>query len=342
MGALRVIDAGTVPALRSQALWHGIASAMGADDQPVLSFCRPAQAYVGIGYHRRLDEVDLEACRAMGLPVFRRQIGGGPVYLDSDQLFFQVTLPLRRAPAGVARLYETLLAPAVTAFRALGLDARLDGLNDVAISERKVSGTGAGQIGDAATVVGNVIFRFPHERMAQVLALPSEETRAEYLRLMRRHVSSLEQEGAGHVTHEAAKAALRDAYAAALGLEPCASELRAAEVAQVERWERRIADPEWLAGPDLPRRAARQVKVQANVWVIDGAHDGLRVMASIAHGVVQRAEVWAPHFNGAAARIEEALTGADADVETLATALAPFGDDGDRVLCALEPGLTLR
>ena len=192
---LRVVDVGTVGALRSQALWHGIASAIEPDAGPTLSLCRPSEAYVSIGYHRSIEEIDREFCRAEGLPVLRRRIGGGPVLIDSDQLFFGLTLPVGKAPAGVDRLYATLLEPAAAAFRALGLDARIDGMNDIAVGPRKVSGTGAGQFDEGVVVVGNVILRFDHERMARVLALPGSAMRAECLRLMRRHVSSLEDEG---------------------------------------------------------------------------------------------------------------------------------------------------
>ncbi len=41
---LRIIDAGPVGAFRSQALWHGLASAMAEGSTPTLSFCRPTGA----------------------------------------------------------------------------------------------------------------------------------------------------------------------------------------------------------------------------------------------------------------------------------------------------------
>lgn len=276
--ALRVIDAGTVGAARSQSLWHGIAAAMPRGAAPVLSLCRPAEAYVCLGYHSPLADLDLDACRRLAVPVLRRQIGGGPVWIDSDQLFFQLTLPAERAPAMVDRLYAELLAPAVAAFRALGLDAHLAGINDIAVGdpagrngdgERKVSGTGAGRIGEAVTVVGNVIFRFPHRRMVEVLALPTPELRRACLGLMRRHVSSLAAEGLGAVTFAEAKAALVGAYARALGLPVREDAPTAAERAAARRWEERFADPEWQAGPPpKPASAAgqRAVKIRAGVW----------------------------------------------------------------------------
>lgn len=338
---LRIVDAGTVDPLRSQALWHGIAEAMAPDAPATLSLCRPSHPYVSIGYHRHLAELDLAACAAGGLPVLRRQIGGGPVYLDGDQLFFQLTLPARRAPAAVDRLYREALGPAVTAFRTLGVDARLDGLNDIVTADRKLSGTGAGQIGDAVTVVGNVMRRFPHEQMAQILAVPDERMRAECLRLMRRHVSSLEQEGCD-ATLDAAGTALQAAYRDAFGGQAERRGLRADERAAVARWERRLADPEWTDGPGVPAPRVRQVKIRGDVWVVCGERDGTDVLASFAGGRVERAEIRDRDLNGTAAAAAAALVGASPDPSRLRERLAGFGDAGERVVAAIEPGLVVR
>ncbi len=264
-GTLRVIDAGLVPAVRSQSLWHGIASAMRSGDAPVLSLCIPAQPYVCIGFHRRLSELDLEACSALGLPVYRRQIGGGPVYCDSDQLFFQLTLPASSAPAAIDRLYIEYLGPAATAMRSLGLDARLADVNEIVVEDRKLSGTGAGRIGDAVTVVGNVIFRFPHAVMAKVMALPDESVRAEFQRLMVRYVSSLHDEGLGTVTVGDARQALVAAFAEALGLEALPDRPNPREERAIAVWERRFEDRRWLRGPSQLPPAPRAVKVRAGV-----------------------------------------------------------------------------
>lgn len=344
MTHLRVVDVGTVGALRSQALWHAIASAMGPDAGPTLSLCRPDAAYVSIGYHRRLEEIDAAFCRADGLPVIRRRIGGGPVLIDADQLFFGLTLPVAQAPAGVDRLYATLLEPAAAAFRALGLDARVDGLNDIAVGDRKISGTGAGQIGEAVVVVGNVIFGFDHERMARVLELPDGAMRDEVLRLMRRHVSSLRNEGLGDVTPAAAAAALREAYTAALGGPIVETTLTAPEQAALSRWEDRLGDEAWTRGPitGRPARPGRRVKVRSDVFVVHGERHGVRVLATVVGDSIERATVGAAHLNGTAGALERALLGPCIDPRALAARLADFGDDGRYVLAAVAPGLEAR
>jgi len=337
--ALRLIDAGTVSPLRSQALWHGIASAMREGDDPVLSLCRPDDAYVGIGYHRRLDELDLAATRRQRVRVIRRQIGGGPVWLDRDQLFFQLTMPARSAPAVVDRLYAQALEPAVAAFRALGADARRDAVNDVLVGDVKVSGTGAGRIGDAVTVVGNVLLRFPHERMADVLALPTEEMREEVLRVMRANVACLGGLGLGGVTHEDAAGALVAAYGAALG-PPIEGALRSDERCAVERWETRMSATGWLRGPDLPQRPGRRVKVRAGVHVAWARSGGVSVLATVAGGRFSRARVRAG--DRAAAALSAALEGMPVGCDGTRRLLRAYGAVGERAEQALDVALTGR
>ncbi len=349
MAELRILDAGTVGAVRSQSLWHGIASAMSDDASPTLSFCRSNEPYVCIGYHRSLDELDLAACGELGLPVIRRQIGGGPVYIDSDQLFFQITLPAGQAPARIDRLYERYLGPAVTAFRALGLDAKLQGQNDIAVKGRKISGTGAGRIGDAVTVVGNVMFRFPHRKMAAVLALPAA-AHDEYAALMARYVSSLEGEGLAGLEVDEARRALIDAYGAALQLHPVGSGLTAEEEARIAAWDIRLTDGKWLAGRSataVPSGLSRwsffrQVKVNAGVWLVVGRADDLELQVTIVEERFDKVIVSSPRFNGVGPAMGQALVGQPADGAAMRRCLEPFGANGRRLAELLEPSLVLR
>ena len=109
VGALRVVDFGLSSPLRSQTLWHAIGFGVSAGAPTTLSFTRPAAPYVCLGYHGALDDVDQEYCRAHGLPVLRRMVGGGTVYLDADQVFFQICLPAQAVPPVRWRALRMLL-----------------------------------------------------------------------------------------------------------------------------------------------------------------------------------------------------------------------------------------
>lgn len=325
---LRVIDFGAVTPLRSQTLWHAVAYGVSEGAEPTLSFARPARPYVCLGYHRRLEEVDLGRCRAEGLPVYRRMVGGGPVYLDERQLFFQICLPARAVPAARLDALRALLAPAAAAFRAVGVPAELDGDLEICQGDQKICGHGAGQIERAVVVCGNLIERFDHERATRVLALPDPWQRAETLRLMRRHVAATPVDAA------AFQRALVEAYAAALGAAPAPGELGPAERDALTGLDERFASDEWLAGPGGPApRAPRQVKIRAGVWTVAAEHGGARVAASVVRGRVARARISAPGLNGRTAAAERALAGTP--LREVPQALARFGEPGRRVATAL-------
>ena len=283
---LRVLDFGRVSALRSQTLWHAVAYGVSEGAPPTLSFARPTDPYVSLGYHRRLDEVNQEYCAAEGLPIYRRMVGGGPVYLDSGQLFFQICLPSSAvSPARVLALRE-LLTPAVAAYQAAGVAAQIDANLEITVGEAKVCGHGAGQIEDAVVVCGNLIERFDHERATAVLRLPNPAMRAEVLRMMRRFVNATPADP------QAFRDAAVDAYADALGLTPRTGELTDVEQKALVELDDRFSSAEWLAGPHgRPARAVREVKIRAGVWVFSAGNDDAGVVASVVGGSVERAQL---------------------------------------------------
>ena len=86
---LALYNLGKVPWQDSQLIYHALAE-LGRESLVLLS---PATPYVCVGYHQDVEEeVDLGFCRAHNIPVFRREVGGGAVYLDGDQFFFQLIL----------------------------------------------------------------------------------------------------------------------------------------------------------------------------------------------------------------------------------------------------------
>ncbi len=75
--------------LDSQLIYH-VLPRLGQQGLLILA---PSSPYVCIGYHQNLEqEVDLDYCREHHIPVFRREVGGGAVFLDGNQLFYQLVL----------------------------------------------------------------------------------------------------------------------------------------------------------------------------------------------------------------------------------------------------------
>lgn len=320
---LRVLDFGQVSPLRSQTLWHAVSYGVSAGAPATLSFARPDAAYVCVGYHRSLAEVDLDVCSAAGWPVYRRMVGGGPVWLDDGQLFFQITVPAGSVSAFRTEALRGLLTPAVAAFQASGVAARLDDALEIVVGDAKICGHGAGQIEDAVVVCGNLIQRFDHSAATAALRLPSNELREDVERLMRRYVMATPIDAATF------QAAAIEAYAAALGLEAVAGELTDAERERVDELDATFVDPAWQAGAQRPARVAAQVKVRAGVWAFEAAHESTRAVVSVVDGCVERARLVDPQLNGSTSAAERALVGRA--LTAAPQALADFGAAGRRL-----------
>ena len=237
-----------------------------------LILCSPQTPYVPVGYFQDpAQELGLEHCRAAGLPVFRREVGGGAVYLDQHQLFWQMVLHKDHSLVSLnrQRFYNRLLGPVVAAYQALGVAARVEPVNDVAVGDRRIAGTGAGEIGGCVVFVGNLMRRFNCRAMARVLRAPSQSFRREYLQKMERHLTSLRRElGARQeaaLDNRQLYGLLARQFAQVLGpLEPRPLDAKLREA--MAKLGRRMLSPAWTHFPRRPR-AHRKVKVRAGLFL---------------------------------------------------------------------------
>jgi len=189
----RLIDAGEVDPVTSQALYHAVTRSVATTDQDdTVILARPAAPYVSLGYHYSSAVVDLEYCDEESLPVFRRQIGGGLVYLDRDQLFVQFCvkgLPRYRGAA-----YERFMTPLVETLDELGLDGDLSDGFDLTANGRKIGGIGAGEIDGASAVTTGLLFDFDWQRATDIHDTPTPAFRRQLLSTMRSRVTTLARE----------------------------------------------------------------------------------------------------------------------------------------------------
>jgi len=177
----------------SQLLYHALAY-LGREALVLLS---PSNPYVCIGFHQEAgEEVDMDFCRENNISVFRREVGGGAVYLDGNQLFFQLILnednPL--IPARKEAFYQKFLQPAIDTYREVGIAAEYKPINDVLAGNRKIAGTGVGEISNSVVFVGNIILDFNYEMMSQVLKVPDEKFRDKVHQTLKENLTTIREE----------------------------------------------------------------------------------------------------------------------------------------------------
>ncbi len=268
---MRVFDLGRVPWLDSQLLYHAMPR-VGVEGLVILA---PAEPYVCIGRHQDpAQEIDLEACRQRGLPVFRREVGGGAVYLDGAQVFFQLVLH-RDSPAAAGdkeAFYRRLLEPVAAAYGDLGVPARYRPVNDVVTNDgRKISGTGVAEIGDFVVLVGNLIEDFDYDTMARVLRVPDEKFRDKVHRSMRENLTTLRRETGRTFRWDEMAGAMIRRFGDVVGrLEP--AELPPEVRAEAARLAPVLTGSEWFARAGRRTSAEREVRISGDVQVTQRVH----------------------------------------------------------------------
>ena len=268
---LRVIDFGTVPALRSQAVYHGLAETIGPDSDPILSLASPETPYVCVGLHQDIaKEVDEDFCAAHGLPVWRRHVGGGAVYLDHNQIFTHFLFPAARAPSRAEQLYPLFIAPVVRTYQEMGIAAAWRPVNDIQVDGRKIGGTGAASIGGATVMVGSFMLDFDTATMAKCLKVPSEKFRDKLRQTLDDYITTMRRELGALPDRAEVKARFLRHCAEVLGVTPEPDQPTEAEWQAIRRAEAELADPDFIQAQHR-KLVALGVKISADTHLTEAA-----------------------------------------------------------------------
>jgi lipoate-protein ligase A len=292
MKRIRLLDLGVVTPIRSQTVYHAVAYAMTEATADTVILVRPDAPYVSIGYHQDAEqEVDLAYCRDHGLPVIRREVGGGAVYLDGGQVFVQWVFGRSQSaaatrvalPADLAQRFALFARPLVETYQSLGIPAYFRPVNDIHVDGRKIGGAGAAQIGEAEVLVGSLMFTFDKITMARVLKVSSEKMRDKVFQGLEQYMTTIAEQIPGFCDapgFETRRQAALTAY-----LERCAAALDAviapgawsdAEEAAATTLDARFASEEWLLARTRHvaqiGRGRQGVKIHAGVRVVEGTY----------------------------------------------------------------------
>jgi lipoate---protein ligase len=255
-----------VPWEQSQSLYHAAAH-LGRE---ALLILRPATPYVCIGYHQDAEqEIDLGFTASNNIPVFRREVGGGAVYLDGQQLFFQLVVRQDRpgVPAIISEFYKKFLQPVIDTFRYFGVPAEYKPVNDIITNGRKISGTGAAQVENMLILVGNFIQDFNYEMMSKCLRVPDEKFRDKVYKTMYENLTTFQREIGGIPSNVDLAADLSIRYSKLLGeITPRALDIELVNKANELMTE--MNTPQWLLDNDHRRPDLTRIKIAEGIYVI--------------------------------------------------------------------------
>lgn len=269
--SIRLVDAGTVPYLRSQTVYHGVAQASTNATANTIILVVPEEPYVCIGLHQELEkEVDLDFCKTSNIPIVRREVGGGAVYLDSGQVFTQWIFHRDNLPMRLERRFELFARPLVETYKALGIHAYFRPINDIQVRGRKIGGTGAGAIGNGEVLVGSFMFDFDFELMSKVLNVPDEKFRDKIYQSLQEYMTTMKRELGAVPTYDMVKNIYIQKCEDVLGDEIFEGKFTEPELSAMDEYDSKFTSEDWLYQKGGLLRTG--VKIHNDVWVYETSY----------------------------------------------------------------------
>lgn len=308
-----------------------------------LVLIEPAQPFVSLGLFDDTGTcLDLDFCQSHGLPVMRRETGGGMVLLGPGQVFYTLVIKRGhgRVPSKVDDAYRYLSAAPIAVYRQFGVPTRLRPVNDIVTQAgRKIAGQGAGDINGHFCFVGSILIDFDTELMHRIAKVPDPALRPPLKEALDAGMTSLYRETGVRPSGAAIKAALAAAFAPLVGeLSPRATP--ACLTAAARQVAEELAHVETVMQEDTRPRALFKIREGLYARQRDIPYRGQRLAVSL---LIHEGHVERVHVAGDGPLVDlSALIGVRFDRSALQAALATRPDPAlsvDQVIAALMDGV---
>ncbi len=320
----RLLDLGPIAPIETQINYDMIAQGITeGESENTLIICWPAKPLVSLGYFQEIEaDIDTKFCDENEIFYTRRVVGGGGVYLDDGQMFYQL-IGRKDSPTTPKRIddyYVKFLEAPVQAYRNLGVAAEFKPVNDIIANEKKISGNGAGDIGDARILVGNMIFDFNFDMMVKVLRVPNEKFRDKIAQSLRERMSTIQLLTGSMPDRTEVKEDLLRLYEETLDIELIPGKFNRWEIEKVKNLKPWYTSDEWLHWRRGGRIDARTVRISATTRVGTSNYKApgglLRITAEETEGRLNDVVISGDFFMlpmDAISNLEKSLVGARAE-----------------------------
>ena len=237
------------------------------------------------------DELDLKYCEEKGIKIFRREIGGGTVWLDKNQVFYSIILHRdnKDVPALPKRFFMKYLQPVIETCSELGLKAEYRPTCDLLVNGKKISGNGGGDIGDCKIMAGGLLIDFDYESMARVLQM-SSDMRKKYLHAMKENMTTIKQEKQEVPSKKEIFSILLEKFEDFLG--PMQEGIIDNDIKDMmKELDERYSSDDWLYQRGI-KNPGREIKVREGVYlfefVLDTQEGPVEIMCETNEEIVQK------------------------------------------------------
>ncbi len=206
---------------------------------------------VSIGYFQILEqEVDLDACKRLGVDVIRRMTGGGAVYHSYEgEVTYSVIVNQDhpKIPRDILKSYELICSGITLAMKDLGIAAEFKPINDIDVNGKKISGNAQTRRWNVVLQHGTVLLDTDIRTMFTVLKVSKEKISDKLIKSVEDRVTTIRRELGRKVSFAEASEALKSSFPQVFGVKLVEGGLSSEEKALALKLRReKYSTPEWI------------------------------------------------------------------------------------------------
>jgi len=207
---------------------------------PTVRFYGWTPPAISIGYFQSLtDEVDLDACKKLGVDYVRRITGGGAVFHDKE-LTYSIVIPESHPeiPKNIMNSYGRICGAVMKGLKHLGIESEYAPINDIVTGGRKISGNAQTRKLETVLQHGTVLMDVDVDKMFSLLKVPNEKIKDKLIADVKQRVTSIRHILGKDVRFEEVAKAMKKGFEEEFHVELIEGKLSKGELALAKKFEK--------------------------------------------------------------------------------------------------------
>jgi len=181
---------------------------------PTVRFYRWMPPAISIGYFQSiLEEIDIDACKRLGVDYVRRITGGGAVFHENELTYSIVIAESHpNVPKNILSSYGRICNALIRGLQRLGIHATYAPINDIVVDGKKISGNAQTRKMNTVLQHGTILLDVDVETMFSILKVPNEKIKDKMITDVKQRVTSIHRVLGTHAEFDEVAAAMKQGF----------------------------------------------------------------------------------------------------------------------------------